>query len=215
MLLEIAPLNSNRIPDGAAISNYIPLIRRNVPTTYVLSYGYKAPFLGLDHLRTEAGLNAIGLADTWLPVTLAVLTLILAAVTALINFHHGRSFCRVSNSVAGTALLFGSGIYCGTFLLGTNFIYRLMFLLLFVPQLQDWQREKSDGKERKIELGLFATVFSALWLNGNSNGQSTFLMVPQLIDWLLFFGLAAVLTANFLNSAIPGIAFRLTASQSK
>ena len=73
----------------AAISHYIPLIRRNVPTTYVLSYGYKALFLGLDHLRIEAGLTTIEVADTWIPITLACITLLFAALTALINFHHG------------------------------------------------------------------------------------------------------------------------------
>jgi len=199
----------------ATISKYIPLIRSNVPTTFMLSYGYKAPFLGLDHLRTETGLNPIGLADTWVPITVAILTLILAAATALINFYYGRFFCTVTNSVAGTAFLFGSGIYCGTFLLGTNFIYRLMFLLLCLPQLQDWQSQKWNDKERTptIERGLFAAVLSALWLNGNSNGHSTFLLVPQLIDWLLFFGLAAVLMSNFLNSAISGTTPRLAASQ--
>jgi hypothetical protein len=196
----------------AAISNYIPLIRHNVPTTFILSYGYKAPFLGLDHLRTEAGLNTIGLADTWVPIMAALLTLISAAATALISFHYGRLFCTVTDNVAGTAFLFGSGIYCGTYLLGTNFIYRLMFLLLCLPQLQDWQRGESDDKERKIERGLLATILSVLWFNGNSNGHSTFLLVPQRIDWLLFFGLAVMLMSNFLNNAIPG-APRLAASQ--
>jgi len=184
----------------AAISEYIPLIRRNVPTTFMLSYGYKTPFLGLDRMRTEAGLSALALADTWVPITAAILTLLLAAAITLIIFRYGRFFCMVTNDVAGTAFLFGSGIYCGTFLLGTNFIYRLMFLLLCLPQFQDWQKRRSIDKERKIEGSLYATVLSALWLNGNSNGHSTFLLVPQLIDWLLFFGLAAGLVSNFLNA---------------
>ena len=197
----------------AAIFSYIFLIRRNVPTTWVLSYGYKAAFLGLDHLRTEAGLNPFALADTWVPTTVAILALVLAGATALINFTYGRSFCTVTNSVAGTSFVFGSGIYCGTFLLGTNFIYRLMFLLLCVPQLLDWQRAEADDKERKIERGLFATILSVLWLNGNSNGHTTFSLVPQLVDWLLFFGLAAVLVSNLLDSAIPRPASRLATSQ--
>ena len=71
---------------------------------------------------------------------------------------------------------------------------------------------ESDDKERKIERGLFATVLSVLWLNGNSNGHTTFSLVPQLVDWLLFFGLAAVLMSNFLNSAIPRPASRLATS---
>jgi len=181
---------------------YIPLIRYNVPATFKVSYGYKAPFFGFDHLRTEAGLNITALNDTWVPILVAIATLLVAAAAAAINFYCGRA-CTVSNSVAGRAFLFGSGIYCGTFLLGTNFIYRLMFLLLCVPQLQDWQRMKSDKMRRKIEGLLFATILCALWLNGNSNGITTFLLVPQLINWLLFFGLAAVLMSNLLDSAMP------------
>jgi hypothetical protein len=185
----------------AAISHYILLIRINVPTTFILSYGYKALFLGLDQLRADAGLKPLGLADAWLPITIAIFTLLLAAATALVTFNYGRMFCTVTDSVAGTAFLFGSGIYCGTFLLGTNFIYRLMFLLLCLPQLSDWQRKESAVDERKIELGLFATVLSVLWLNGGPNGHTTFLLVPHLINWLLFFGLATVIMSNFLRNA--------------
>jgi len=183
------------------ISHYIPLIRQNVPTTFILSYGYKAAFLGLDQLRSEAGRDPIGLADTWVPVMAAILIVVLAAVTALIGFYNGRVFCAVTDGVAGTSFLFGSGIYCGTFLLGTNFIYRLMFLLLCLPRLQDWQSEaKEQRRIARIEGGLFAIVLSALWLNGDANGHTTFLMIPQLIDWLLFFAFALVLVSNFLNS---------------
>jgi hypothetical protein len=46
-----------------AISKYLFLIRANVPTTSILSYGYKAPFLGWDYLRSAAGLKPIELAD--------------------------------------------------------------------------------------------------------------------------------------------------------
>jgi hypothetical protein len=53
------------------ILEYIFLIRRNVPTTFILSYGYKSIFLGLDHIRSEAGLSPIGLSDTWLPASTA------------------------------------------------------------------------------------------------------------------------------------------------
>jgi hypothetical protein len=44
--------------------------------------------------------------------------------------------------------------------LGTNFIYRLMFLLLCVPQLQDWQIQRSERGEATstAELGLLGIV---------------------------------------------------------
>jgi hypothetical protein len=114
---------------------YVSLIRRNVPTTFVLSYGYKAIFLGADYLRSGAGLSPIGLTDTWLPAWAAALILVCAIAFAVINFRNRSEFCSIDVSTAGTAFLFGAGIYCGTYLLGTNFIYRLMFLLLGRPQL--------------------------------------------------------------------------------
>jgi hypothetical protein len=48
-----------------------------------------------------------------------------AAIVAVDSFPNRREFCSVDMSAAGTAFLFGAGIYCGTYLLGTNFIYRL------------------------------------------------------------------------------------------
>jgi hypothetical protein len=182
------------------IAEYIFLIRRNVPTTFILSYGYKAIFLGVDHLRSEAGLSPMGLADTWAPAFTAAVVLICAAAVALHCFRIRRASCSVDISAAGTAFLFGAGIYCGTYLIGTNFIYRLMFLLLCLPQLQDWQIRRSESA-RNPELALFGIVLSVLWLNGNPNGHTTFLLLPQLLDWLLFFCLSAVLIMNFLRSS--------------
>jgi hypothetical protein len=182
---------------------YILLIRQNVPTTFVLSYGYKAIFLGIDHIRSEAGLGPIGLADTWLPASTAAVVLACAALVAVRSLRHRREFCPVDTSVAGTAFLFGAGIYCGTYLLGTNFIYRLMFLLLCLPQLQDWQigKHEQDKAIGMAELILYGSVLGVLWLNGNPEGHSIFLLLPQLLDWFLFFVLTTVLMANFLRTA--------------
>jgi hypothetical protein len=196
---------------------YVLLIRRNVPTTFILSYGYKAIFLGVDHIRGEAGLSPIGLADTWVPAVTATLVLICAAAVAVNSFRNRRASCTVDVSAAGTAFLFGAGIYCGTYLLGTNFIYRLMFLLLCLPQLQDWQFRRYEGKEATgvAELGLIGTVLGVLWLNGNANGHSIFLLFPQLLNWFLFFCMATVLMSNFLRtSAGSGFARRRSAISS-
>jgi hypothetical protein len=175
-----------------------------VPTTFVLSYGYKAIFLGIDHIRDEAGLSPIGLADTWLPVLSVAAILICAAGVAINNFCKRREFCSVDSSVAGTAFLFGAGIYCGTYMLGTNFIYRLMFLLLCLPQLQDWQIQRRNTYRvgEVAELVLFGTILATLWLNGSPNGHAIFLWFPQMLDWFLFFFLSAVMMLNFLRSSI-------------
>lgn len=180
------------------------LIRRNVPTTFILSYGYKVIFLGIDHIRSEAGLSPIGLAETWVPAGTAAVVVICAAAVAANGCRNRRQVCAVHKSVAGTAFLFGAGIYCGTYLLGTNFVYRLMFLLLCVPQLQDWQtRNYQDGTSAgTAELSLFGAVVGVLWLNGNANGHSIFLLLPQLLDWILFFCMATVLIANALRTLV-------------
>lgn len=188
----------------AAIAEYVVLIRRNVPTTFILSYGYKTVFLGFDHLRMEAGTGALGLGDTWVPAIAVVIVLICAFVVAFSMFRKQSELCPVDLSVAGTAFLFGAGIYCGTYVLGTNFIYRLMFLLLCVPQLQDWLIQRASNRRTTgwAEVGLFGMVLGVLWLNGNANGHSTFLLLPQLLNWLLFFCMSVVLMLNFLRGLV-------------
>jgi hypothetical protein len=186
----------------AIIFDYILIIRQNTPTTFKLSYGYKVIFLGLDHMRAEAGVSPIELANTLLPVSLVVVALIFAVVAALRTFRHGSLVCQIIDGVPGVAFLFGAGIYCGSFLLGTNFIYRLMFLLLCLPQLQDWS--SAGDRTGTIARVFQVAVLLVLWSSGNSNGHTTFMIVPQLMDWLLFFGLTTILLVNFLNSGIAG-----------
>ena len=182
-----------------ATFQYVVLIRANVPTTFILSYGYKAIFLGIDHMLDEAGFSPWQLANTWLPILTTVSVLACALAIAVRGVFNEREFCSIDRSSAGTAFLFGAGIYCGTYLLGTNFIYRLMFLLLCIPQLLDWLIQKSQNAGSIPEASLLATVLGVLWLNGNANGHTTFLLLPQLLNWLLFFFLAAVLISNFLR----------------
>ena len=134
---------------------------------------------------------------------LAMATVILAAATALSHSRPESSFCKVTDGVAGTAFLFGAGIYCGSFLLGTNFVYRLMFLLLCLPQLRLWAEGALADNHRTVTSArvLVGTILFALWMNGSPNGHTTFMLVPQLANWLIFFGLATILVLNFVTSA--------------
>ena len=185
------------------ILDYLLLVRRNVPSTFVLSYGFKSAFMGIDHLRGWAGLSPIRLEETWAPALTAAGVLIAAGALALHSSGRNGSFA-ISVSPAGTAFLFGAGIYCGTYVLGTNFIYRLMFLLLCIPQLQDWQTRWRNGAQSNgnPELGLYAIVVGVLWLNGNANGHSVsaFIVLPQVLNWILFFAMSYVLMAVFLRN---------------
>lgn len=173
------------------------LIRRNVPTTFILSYGYKSVFLGIDYIRSEVGLIPLHLADTWLPALITLAALVGAALCAVAYLHANLQSFTIPESPAGHAFLFGAGIYTGTYLLGTNFVYRLMFLVLCVPQLLDWQLER---RRAHPELGLLGTVLAVLWLNGNANGHESFLLLPQLLNWVLFFWLSNILFLSLLRN---------------
>ena len=182
---------------SAIIFDYIPVIRHNTPTTSILSFGYLVPFLGLDHLRGEAGLSPIGLATTWWPLALVIATAIVAAITAIHIARSDRVQFEIPGSRVGTAFLFGAGIYCGTFMLGSNFIYRLMFLLLCFPQLFDWSQEKA----RMLSIGLLGLIILALWTSGNANGHTTFSFWPQVMHWVIYFGLITILILNLSRNA--------------
>jgi len=91
------------------------------------------------------------------------------------------------------AFLFGAGIFVGTFGLGANWAYRLCFLLLCLPQILDW---RDDPEWRPVAVALLVGIFSALWLNA----YPIPLVIPQLFDWALLLGLAAVLVATFRGS---------------
>ena len=184
-----------------SIFDYLPVIRANTPTSFMLSYGYKVIFLGLDHLRAEAGREALRLADTWLPIVLVFIVLALGIAAAIYFAFFREPFCIVTNDTAGTAFLFGSGIYCGTYLLGTNFIYRLMFLLLCIPQIQDWTKSNTEHNNLTVTISYFFQIFVllTLWSNGNSNGHSTFVVTAQLLNWVIFFGFASILALNCIS----------------
>ena len=70
---------------------------------WLLSYGFKVPFLGLDQLLTEAKLPVTGLPSSWIPLAAVVLTILLAVAFAVRALSQRGVFCRVANNTAGTA----------------------------------------------------------------------------------------------------------------
>lgn len=82
-----------------------------------------------------------------------------------------------------SAFRLGAGIYIGTFLLGNNWDYRLIFLLFTIPQLIDW------GKQTRVaKYTLVATMISFfyLWIK---------MFIPfayfldEIANWMVFAGL--------------------------
>jgi hypothetical protein len=176
------------------IVDYLPVIRSNTPSIPLVSYGYKVIFLGLDQILEEAHLALVGTADMWLPIVLLIATVVLSATVATWSIFRRRFWCSVADNAPGTAFLFGAGIYCGTFMLGANFTYRLIFLMLCLPQLLDWQSRVNETIRFTVPTARLLTIaiLLMLWLNANP----AFLLGPQIVDWLLFFGLATIVQLN-------------------
>lgn len=100
----------------------------------------------------------------------------------------------------------GAGIYIGTFLLGTNYDYRLMFLLFTVPLLVEWI-QRSPRRLAPILALVFlllslwyleiSRVFVALWEYGD--------IYAYLLDEFSNWALVASLTYLYVASLPPGL----------
>lgn len=87
----------------------------------------------------------------------------------------------------------GASIYCGTFILGNNWDYRLIFLNLTFPFFYQSAFFSKNFKEAAIYyIGLFTVFFStwdmflAKYLSRFSTLKITFYLFDQLINWALF-----------------------------
>ena len=82
------------------------------------------------------------------------------------------------------ALLAGSFLYLGTFAVGKNFDYRLVFLLLTLPQLCIWAR-LSAHRLSSLASGTVVAILALLWVGS----RSTLLALwDELASWLVGLG---------------------------
>jgi hypothetical protein len=185
-----------------SLSDVLPAIRRNTHLTPYVSYGYTILFDRLEFLYgPRLGLNLTGLAHSWVPTAVVAFVALAAATSALVARRY--SLCRLGQGSDGVAFLFGAGIYCGSFLLlGSNYAYRLMFLLLCLPQLLDWIENCLGGTRRLAYLLLGSCVIS-MWLKFHPEKT---LHVNQISDWILFGCLTMIILLNGLyglDSLLP------------
>lgn len=106
-----------------------------------------------------------------------VLTSITAAVLILLGVWFSRKIELTSSYLPARyldAFRAGSAIYIGTFFLGSNFDYRLVFLLLTIPQLIQWAQERQVLTRRLAQITL-AALYLSLWHR----------MMLRGLEWLL------------------------------
>lgn len=105
----------------------------------------------------------------------------------------------------------GAAIYVGTFCTGSSFDYRLMFLLLTVPQLVAWSGSLR-GRWRFAARGCLGLVLAMLWsltwqmgLKAalGPRGEELGLLLDEALSWLLFAGLSAGLWLLVPEALLP------------
>lgn len=183
-----------------SILDVMPVIRKATPVSPYISYGYLVIFNRLELFYAPLlGLNLAGLTTSLVPPATVAVVIIGVAGFAVVQWRRGRNIARIAENEVGTTFLFGAAIYCGTFLLATNYTYRLMFLILTLPQILDWIEHKgqADRQSRRIGYLLYGSSVISMWLKFHPEFT---LHINQVTDWILFAVLTALLAFNALDA---------------
>ena len=165
------------------------LISLATPRPTKLAYGADVLWMGINDRNAVVG-QVVRL--------LSYAGLLLSTVVMLGGFFDGKSRPDEKADVdrkSMDAFRMGSGIYAGTFLLGSNCDYRLVFLLFVIPQLVFWTKHFSGYVSRISKILIFSILISAWhleWLQVFSLlpvGRELAFLVEESANWITFGGL--------------------------
>lgn len=185
-----------------SLSDVLQIIRRSTPVSPYISYGYPIIFDRLEFFYApRLGFDFTGLSKSSLPISVVTLVVLGAVACAFRVWRSMRNLLRIDDGSTGLNFLFGSGVYCGSFLLlSTNYTYRLIFLLLCLPQLFEWIEGKNvvDQGSRRIAVVLYGCCVISMWLKFH---PELTLHINQISDWVIFAVFTAILVLNMLRAA--------------
>jgi hypothetical protein len=180
----------------------ILLIGAGTPHTDELSYGIDVVWMdaarfGIAHLRVMQ------------IATYAMTALIIvgACAAGLVARDDDSTSERAS---ALDAFRAGAAIYVGTYLLRTNYDYRLIFLIMTIPQLYAWSRSTTDRVAMVSRVSLAAT-FIALWYLHLSRLSDHAFVLDEVSHWTLFGGFLYLLCRSaptWLKEIFQGLVSR-------
>jgi hypothetical protein len=130
-------------------------------------------------------------------LTKQLVAIIPLLVVGPLVWFRGRRRLPERDETAGSpnrlAFCLGSLIFLGTFAVGNNFDYRLVFMLLTLPQLFDWTTEES-GEPRGWLAGVtLAAVLALLWIGALSEPLR---LTDELVTWATVGLLVSLLAAS-------------------
>jgi hypothetical protein len=101
----------------------------------------------------------------------------------------------------------GAGIYVGTFFLGNNWAYRLMFLIFVIPQLVSWRNDARRGFMSLIAMMSIMVSCWSLWGVGIIP-RLGLVAIDEICNWVLFTSLFYLLMSSmplFLQKRMIGL----------
>lgn len=139
-------------------------------------------------------------ADQWagpavLKQLLAIVPLGCVAVVIAVRVHRQLGDRHDTSEISPAPLIAfqcGALIYLGSFAVANNFDYRLVFLLLTLPQLIEWARAPTHRMSSLAAITIVATLL-LLWVGSLSRVLQLW---DELATWLVAGLLAAILTAT-------------------
>jgi Glycosyltransferase family 87 len=138
-------------------------------------------------------------------------------VTALAGWIRARQAQQIDGVPGSTtallALHIGTLIYLGTFAIGNSFDYRLVFLLLTLPQLAAWARTPEHHLS-SLALSTLVAILVLLWVGSVSHALALW---DEVASWVVAGLLAAIGVATVprlaaIQDAIFGRTFRMLPS---
>ena len=163
-------------------------IRSGTPKSTGLSYGMNVFWMRLSVINQNLGLYA-----RFLSYFLVLLIFLTSFSAAIIN----RKVVSLASydNIYLDSFRVGSAIYIGTFLLGNNFDYRLMFLIFVIPQLTFWSERPIDQVTVISKIVLLA-IYISLWYLVISKvmtflpyGNYASYVLDEMVNWIVFSGL--------------------------
>jgi len=170
------------------------LISSATPRATDLSYGINVAWMHVEEINTSLG-QFLQFIAMLLVFIAACLSLFACTQRSSLN-----TTSQIEESVALDSFRLGACIYIGTFLLGNNWDYRLLFLIFTIPQLSLWMASSSKQLRWCSAIALLTMLISMWYLvilkfwfalaSGLFYSMPVTQLLPFIIDessnWVLF-----------------------------
>lgn len=174
---------------AAATYSSLRLVRETTPRSMDISYGMNVAWMRIERVTGSADFGRV----------VRYASRMLLAGIVLLSFLRRTGETCGDNSNHMDAFRVGASIYAGTFFLGNNWTYRLVFLIFVAPQLMVWAHGQGRWRSAAAKITLFAllvTCWSMLWSSWVYPlpfGPHLAFVLDESLKWMLFAGLTYLL----------------------